>query len=308
MRNVLFLIAVASVVFTVSAQSPAPPPTPPAKLQNTGKPMQVSTHCTEDDIQTLGLTCTREDPCALFLELTGIESTGSRLFVTGNVHTASTTVHSILLASEDGGQSWTEPVSRIRSGTVDQIQFIDLESGWISGGLIAGTPRDPFFLITNDGGKNWRKRNVFPESRNGTIETFWFDSRKDGMLLVDRIQTGGEGGRYELYESRTGGDSWSIREISPKPLKLKRTVTDPEVRGWRLHADPASKSYRIERRTNERWQTVASFLVATGSCRPPEVVEAPEAPPPEEPQPTTEIAAPKSPVRKPPTLKQKGRP
>jgi hypothetical protein len=308
MRKVLQLIAVASVVCVVSAQTPAPQPTPPAKLQNTGKPMQVATQCTDDDIQTLGLSCTREDPCALFLELSGIESTGARLFISGNVHTASTTVHSILLASEDGGQFWTEPVSRIRSGIIDQIQFTDLESGWISGSLLLGTPRDPFFLITNDGGKNWRKRNVFSESRNGTIEAFWFDSRKDGMLLIDRVQTGGEGGRYELYESRTAGDSWSIREISPKPLKLKRPLMEPEARGWRLRADPASKSYRVERRDAERWQPVASFLVATGSCRPPEVMEAPDAPPPEEPQPAAEVAAPKSPVRKPPSLKQKGKP
>ena len=39
----------------------------------------------------------------------------------------------ILLASDDGGKTWTEPVPRLRAAALDQIQFIDLQTGWISG-------------------------------------------------------------------------------------------------------------------------------------------------------------------------------
>jgi hypothetical protein len=251
------------------------------KLVNSGKPMQVGSKCSEEDVQALDLDCSAEAPCPLYLELNGIGSTGTRLFLAGNVHTASTTIHSILLASEDGGKTWSEPVERIRSGGLEQFQFLDLETGWVSGALLLASPRDPFLLVTTDGGRTWRKRNVYPESRSGSIEGFWFDSRTRGLLTLDRVRTEGEGGRYESYESMTGGESWSVREVSRKPIALKRAVAPaPEAAGWRLRPDAANKSYRVETQQGERWQTVASFLVAAGSCQPPERVE--PAPPPEE--------------------------
>ena len=38
---------------------------------------------------------------------------------------------------------------------------------------------------------------------------------------------------------------------------------------WRIRAEAASKSFRIERRTGEKWQGIAGFSVAIGDCRPP---------------------------------------
>ena len=127
------------------------------------------------DIQAAGLGCSEEDPCPVYLELSNVEAVGHKIFVTGNLHTPTATLDSILLASDDEGKTWTEPHPRLRSSGLDQIQFVDFQNGWISGANLQGAPRDPFLLITTDGGKTWRQRPIFEESRVASIERFWFD-------------------------------------------------------------------------------------------------------------------------------------
>src|SRR5260370_36580898 len=84
------------------ATAPMVPAAPPV-LENTGKPMVVPFHCTEEDIHSAGLTCSEEDPCPVYLELAAVESTGIRIFTAGNIPTASATINNVLLATEDNG-------------------------------------------------------------------------------------------------------------------------------------------------------------------------------------------------------------
>jgi hypothetical protein len=274
---------------TPPLQTPPPPPQPsveqpaapveksPVILENTGKPIRVPVECGGDEIQSFGLTCTIDDPCPVFLELVEVESLGARLLAVGNLHTTSITLSSVLLASDDGAKTWREPHERLRAAGLEHIQFVDFETGWVSGQVLQAMPRDSFFLITNDGGKTWRQKPVFGESRVGSVEQFFFESRNNGLMLIDRTQTSETGARYELYESATGGETWSLRQVSGKPLPMKRTKTvNPD---WRLRADAATKAYRIEKRDGTRWQAVSSFLVAAGECRPKEPQAEPEPPP-----------------------------
>ena len=279
------------------AQSPLRP-----ALENTGKSMRVTAQCKGEDVLVLGLTCSQEDPCPLFLELSDVELVNSRLILSGNLHTATATLESILLSSENLGKTWTEPFERMPGIGIDNIQFIDFEVGWISGQIQQTLPRDPFLLITTDGGKTWRKATVSGESRVGAIEQFHFESRTAGTLLLDKIQSGENGMRHELYETMTGGESWSLRQVSNKPIPWKYPKgVAPE---WRIRADGPSKSYKVERRQGERWQAVASFLISAGECKP---EEKPDEPPPSTPAPAVDQQAPKEPVapRTAPSLKKK---
>ena len=195
----------------LGAQTPPPDAAPaqtPAKpvLQFAGKPMALPFQCSEEDRQSFGISCSPDEPCPVYLELAAVESAGVRLFAAGNLHTRETTMFSVLLASEDNGKTWTEAYERIKFAGLDQIQFIDFEGGWIAGQMLQTLPRDPFFLITTDGGKLWRRKPVFGgDSRVGSIEAFHFDSRQTGSLLIDRSQSGEAGSRHELYETMTGG-------------------------------------------------------------------------------------------------------
>lgn len=271
-------------------------------LQNTGKPMVVDFRCTADDIQWAGLGCTEDAPCPVYLELSDVETVGNRIFASGNIHSGMGTLYSVALASDDAGKTWREIHERIRGATLDRIQFIDFEAGWMGGQTVFPLPRDPFFLITSDGGKTWRKRPVFSETRSGAIEQFWFNSRSNGSLILDRGQAG-DLGRYEAYESPNGGETWMLREASDRQPRIKRDAGLPS--DWRIRADAATKAHVVERRQGEKWAALASFAVALEACTPPPPPEPPAQPEPEAgappaPEPATPAPGPKAP----PTLQR----
>jgi hypothetical protein len=229
-------------------------------LENNGKPMRVAYECKAADTQAAGLGCSEDDPCPVYIELANVEAVGSKIFVTGNLHTPMATLDSILLESEDSGSTWTEPHPRVHSSGLDQIQFIDFQNGWISGANLQGAPRDPFFLITTDGGKTWRERPIFEETRVAAIERFWFDSPEHGMSLIDARL---DNGNRELYETQTGGASWAIGQTPAESARFPKEKPP----GWRARTDAATHSYVIEKSENNRWQKVASFLVTVAICK-----------------------------------------
>jgi hypothetical protein len=227
-------------------------------------PIKIPFTCTPEDVEAFGLTCSPEEPCPVFLELSAVESLGGRIFLTGNLHTGTTTMFSVLLLSDDGGKTFAEPHPRLKWGALEQIQFADLEYGWISGQFNQPLPRDPFLLITTDGGKTWSQRPLFDDSHFGSIQQFWFTSRNDGQLIVDRDQGGRT--RHQLLETKTGGSAWDPKEVSDKPIALKRT-REPSQAVWRVRAEADSKTYRVERRTSESWESVASIVIHAGDCQ-----------------------------------------
>lgn len=273
MRAALMLVVPLACAW--QAQEPAEP-----LLQNTGKPMRVEFRCTAEDIQWAGLSCSAEEPCPVYLELAAVESVGNRIFAAGNIHSGVGTLYSILLASDDGGKTWREAHERVRGATLDRVQFIDFEAGWVAGQTVYPLPRDPFFLITSDGGKTFRRRPVFSESRGGSVLQFWFSSRTMGSMVIDRGQSG-DLGRYELYESPNGGESWMLRETNEQPIRIKRAVGPAP--DWRIRADGATQAYVLERRQGEKWSALAAFAVSIGPCTPP-----PPPPPPEVEEPAPE--------------------
>jgi hypothetical protein len=248
-----------------------PPAIPaPSVLENSGKPMLLPFHCTEDDIQWAGMSCSADEPCPVYLELAAVESAvppePGRIFAAGNIHSSDVTLYSVLLASEDAGHTWREAYERIRGASLDHIQFLDAELGWTSGQALSPLPQDPFLLLTSDGGKTWRQRVIFSESRVGSIQQFHFGAKDDGSLIVDR-GPGSEGGRYELYESPDAGETWTIHETSDRPFQLKPSSPAPPSE-WRARADGPTQSFHLERRQGERWVSVAAFAVKLGACQP----------------------------------------
>ena len=249
------------------AASPTPAPPPPPVLENTGKPMVLPFQCTAEDLQGAGLSCTEEEPCPLYLELTAVESLGDRILAAGNIHSTATTLSSVLLASDDAGRTWREVHEHIRGAGLDRLQSLDAETGWASGQFLSPLQRDPFLLVTSDGGKTWRQRDIFTESREnrfGSIQQFSFTAKDSGSLIIDRGRAS-DGDRYELYESSDAGESWTIKETSAKPLVLKRPPV-PSA-DWRVRDDGPTASFHIEHRQGQRWTSVAGFSVKLAACK-----------------------------------------
>lgn len=248
------------------AASPAPPT--PVLLEYTGKPVTLPFRCAAEEINAAGLTCTEEDPCPAYLELNAAYLAGNRILVAGNIHSANVTLSSTLLGSEDGGRIWRELGERVRGANLDTIHFVDSDTGWVSGELLVPLAQDPFFLVTTDGGKSWRQRDIFGESaenRYGTIQQFAFADKQTGGLIIDRGQ-GSDEDRYERYESPDGGESWTMKESSKKPLRLKAPAPAPD--DWRVRVDASTQSFHVEQRQGERWHSIAAFAVKLGACKP----------------------------------------
>jgi photosystem II stability/assembly factor-like uncharacterized protein len=228
-------------------------------------PIHIDYACTSEDEDSFGLSCSPEEPCPVFLDLASVDAAGTTLVVAGNLHTERTTLWGILLQSDDGGKSWTEPLKRLRAAAFEQIQFLDFGYGWVSGEIIEPLPKDPFLLLTTDGGKTWRQHPLFEDSRFASVAQFWFDSRTTGKLVLDHPQ-GGATPRHEVYETNTGGESWELNQVTDKPVNVKG-AGPREAATWRVRAEASSKTYRLERRGSPNWETVASFVIHVTDCK-----------------------------------------
>jgi hypothetical protein len=224
-------------------------------------PVKIEYACPPADIESFGLSCSSEDPCPVFLELSSVDAVGPTVFLAGNLHTQSSTLYAVLLTSEDGGKTWTEPIRRIRAAVLEQIQFLDFANGWISGQAIEPLPRDPFLLLTTDGGKTWRQRAIFEESRFGSVAQFWFESKTVGELVVDHAERSAV--RHEVLQTNTGGESWEVKESTTKPVTLKTPKEQPI---WRVRADGPSKTFHLERR-GANWELMATFPIHVADCK-----------------------------------------
>jgi len=218
-------------------------------LENSGKPMLLPFRCTEDDIQWAGMSCSADEPCPSIWNWPP-SSRGCALDRVGFSRLAIFIPRRDALLRPAGERGCRAHLARgLRTHPrrlLDHIQFFDTELGWISGQALSPLPQDPFLLLTSDGGKTWRQRVIFSESRVGSIQQFHFSAKDSGSLIIDR-GPGAEGGRYELYESPDAGETWTIRETSDRPFQLKPSPAALPSE-WRARADgPRSRSTRARR-------------------------------------------------------------
>lgn len=261
------------VYFWLLAQTPAPPPPaqPPVEgppvFSSAAGPILLPNRCTDVDLPALGLTCSEAEPCPTFLELSSVETLGTVMLLAGNLHTSTTTLQSIVLVSEDGGGSWREAHPRLKGSAFEAMQFLDFSNGWLAGQTSLGLPRDPFIMVTTDSGRTWRKVDLFAETRVGVIEDFAFQTAKRGWILVDN-RGSGDAGKYEFYETQTGGTSWELREISSKIPKAAQPGQRQSSTGARVRVDDKKGLLRIETRAGNGWREVSTFKLKLEDCKP----------------------------------------
>ena len=116
-------------------------------------------------------------------------------------------------------------------------------------------------MITTDGGKTWRQRPLFEETRFGSIAQFRFESPANGELIFD--DSVGKATSQALYVTMTGGENWDIRQTSTTALHLKPARES----GWSVSAPAGSKTYLIERSVNGKKEAIARFLIHIGDCK-----------------------------------------
>ncbi len=254
MRPRLFLVLLGTMV--ASAQEPS-------LLSNNGEPMRVAYGCADEDLQWAGMSCDQAEPCPVYLELSSIAANGRRILTAGNLHGRSATLASILLQSDDAGATWKEPAARVRGDAIEQLQILDAGHAWAAGETQYPLPRDPFFLLTADGGASWRDRPVGEEGNAGSIQRFSFDSAQHGELVIDS-GTASADQRYVSYETDSGGETWTTRGASDRLPVLKHAPVEDS--DWRIRPSKDGKSWQIEKRDGDAWSSIAQFLIEVARC------------------------------------------
>lgn len=237
--------------------------------------MKVAFPCDEEILSTAGMSCSDDDPCVVYLELSGVFAIGKKLSLAGNLHGPSATLSSVLLVSEDNGANWKEPADRIPGAALEQVQLVEPLHSWAAGEMQVPLARDPFFLITSDGGLSWRRKAITEEGGAGAVQKFWFDSVEHGEVIVDGGRTA-QNGRYALYETHNGGDNWNLAGETAQPPGMRRAPSAEDI-NYRISIDGRSHAYLVEKREGEKWSPLASFLVQVASCGSPHI--APPEPP-----------------------------
>lgn len=246
------------LVFNASAQDAS-------VLTNHGEPMRVGYRCLEEDLLWAGMSC-NEDPCPVFLELSAVAAKGRKILAAGNLHSSSATLSSILLQSDDAGSTWKEQAARVRGDAIEQLQYLDSDRAWAAGETEYPLPRDPFVLMTTDGGASWHEHAVSEEGSAGSVLRLRFDSPEHGELVVDGGKTASSG-RYLSFESETGGDSWKLSSTADRPTAPRHAPPAAEDPNWRIRAVKDGSAYQIENRGDASWYPVASFLIETANCK-----------------------------------------
>ncbi|HLM24596.1 MAG TPA: YCF48-related protein [Pyrinomonadaceae bacterium] len=134
-------------------------------------------------------------------------------WVVGSISKRERVIDSILVYTDDGGDSWRRQRAPSRLELI-HIDFVSDKRGWIVGD--GGT-----ILFTRDGGASWTKQNV---GTTGTLYHIDFRNDKDGWAV---------GERGTILRTTDGGETWTTIPTNLNVTLLSiQFVNDNE--GWAI--------------------------------------------------------------------------
>jgi photosystem II stability/assembly factor-like uncharacterized protein len=134
-------------------------------------------------------------------------------WVVGSISKRERVVDSILIYTDDGGESWRRQRAPSKVELI-HIDFVSDKRGWIVGD--AGT-----ILFTRDAGASWTKQNV---SATGTLYHVDFRDDKNGWVV---------GERGTILRTTDGGESWTIVPTNVNVTLLSIQFLNDEE-GWAI--------------------------------------------------------------------------
>jgi len=134
-------------------------------------------------------------------------------WVVGSISKRERVVDSILVYTDDGGETWRRQRAPSRLELI-HVDFVSDKRGWIVGD--GGT-----VLFTRDAGVSWTKQNV---GTNGTLYHVDFRDDKNGWVV---------GERGTLLRTSDGGDTWTTIPTNVNVTLLSvQFLSDEE--GWAI--------------------------------------------------------------------------
>lgn len=139
------------------------------------------------------------------------------------------TCHAHVIASDDGGRTWTAPADITRSvkrpPPVNTLasgpgRAIELHGGAHRGRVVVPFNQGPYgdwrvyMALSDDAGRTWAMGDIAPEDGAGHANEVQVAERADGTLVLAARQFGG-GSRRKVATSADGGATWSALRAAP---------------------------------------------------------------------------------------------
>lgn len=120
----------------------------------------------------------------------------------------------VLLVSEDGGETWTSTDMSRHCGMILDVEFTDEKTGFISAASDSDISKaNALILRTTDGGRSWKK--VYQSRR--PFESTWkssFPSKKTGYVTIQNYDPDKSVTRRVVAKTTDGGRTWREIELT----------------------------------------------------------------------------------------------
>ncbi len=154
-----------------------------------------------------------------------------------------------LIATTDGGGTWTATALSSRSPIMRNVFFLDNRHGWVVGDEgIDGSP--PMLARTADGGTTWSQHDL-PASMRMPEQVRFVDPLHGWVRDIDR----------EIAATADGGRTWTVRELRDGYLSLRDMVFVDQSHGWALSASDTRGAGALWETTDggRNWKVSARF-------------------------------------------------
>ena len=151
--------------------------------------------------------------------------------------------HSLILLTNNGGNSWTSNYDTL--GPIRKIQFINLNTGWILMSAPAMYGRNSTIYKTEDGGMFWtiNLANQAGGSHGGgdpAVFDIYFKNANEGIAIGDVV-----------YRTTDGGDTWIDTIAIEKTLNnmfisISNQVTAVGSEGFIYHSTNGGESWLLQ--------------------------------------------------------------
>ncbi len=160
-----------------------------------------------------------------------------------------------ILKTEDGGKTWQQLDSNIKSDKIYSLWFVNNDKGWAVGTrLEAGIRLEdskvfPVILTTNDGGQSWITQMVLRERERALTRIYFLDKRH-GWSVGGTSDTG----KGLMFATSDGGQSWKEIQSDAFDSAMFRDVYFKDLEhGWIVgnsksgivHTEDGGGSWRV---------------------------------------------------------------
>lgn len=152
-----------------------------------------------------------------------IYATGqSTAYLYGVIQASGVTIRSVLMLSEDGGQTWQETMTPIAGGSVVKLLFLDKRIGWVVIDQVTRGRGKLLLYMTADFGKSWQRVSSIPRRRvTGRLVDIGFLDRKNGRIGILYEGTPHSDGLVVMTTS-DGGVTWTeVRILSLEEYRMR---------------------------------------------------------------------------------------